>query len=91
MPLLILCERGLRSEGPTKKEAANFNQLILEFWTKDMLFWERGSVFVLRGKEKRLWIPSKVIWIRYDRQRSCKDVYYRQEREILEDQTEQVT
>jgi hypothetical protein len=31
--------------------------MIFGYWTKDMLFWERGFVFVLRGKEKRLWTP----------------------------------
>ena len=56
-----------------------------------MLFWERGSVFVLTGKKKRFWIPSKMIWIRYDRGRSTKDLGYRQERKIQEDQTGQVT
>ena len=35
--------------------------MILSYWTKDMLFGERGYVFVLTGKEKRLWTPSKVI------------------------------
>jgi hypothetical protein len=28
--------------------------MISSYWTKDMLFWEEGSVFVLIGKEKRL-------------------------------------
>jgi hypothetical protein len=44
------------------------------YWTKDRLFWERGSIFVLIGKNKRLWTPSKVIWIRYDRGRSPIDL-----------------
>lgn len=43
--------------------------VISSYWTKDMLFWEKGSVFVLTGKEKRLWISSRVIWIRLDRGR----------------------
>jgi hypothetical protein len=28
--------------------------MISNSWTKDMLFWERASVFVLTGKEKSL-------------------------------------
>jgi hypothetical protein len=39
--------------------------------TKDLLFWKGGSVFVLTGK-KRLWTPSSVIWIRYDKKRHPK-------------------
>ena len=38
-----------------------------DYWTKDMLFWKKNSVFVLIGKENKLWLPSRVIWIRYDR------------------------
>jgi hypothetical protein len=41
--------------------------IISSYRTKGMLLWEKGSAFVLTGKEKRLWIPSKVIRIRYDR------------------------
>jgi hypothetical protein len=49
-----------------------------------MLFWERGSIFVLTGKKKRLWTlpPSKVIWIRYNRGRPPEDLGYRQKRKI---------
>jgi hypothetical protein len=28
--------------------------MISSYWKKDMLFWERGFVFVVTGKEKRL-------------------------------------
>ena len=48
--------------------------MISSYWKKDMLFWERGSVFVLIGKKKRLWTPSRVIWIRYDRGRPSEDL-----------------
>ena len=65
--------------------------MISSYWTSDMLFWERGSVFVLTGKEKRLWTLSRVIWIRYDRGRPPEDLGYRQERKIQEDQTGQAT
>ena len=44
------------------------------YWTNGMLFWERVSVFVLTGKEKRLWTLSRVIWIRYDRVRPPEDL-----------------
>lgn len=42
------------------------NQSILGCQTKDKLFWERGSVFLLTGDEKELCTVSKVIWIRHD-------------------------
>jgi hypothetical protein len=52
-------ETGQNRAGLKKKEAANLNQSIplriLDYWTKDMLFWERGSVIVLIGKKKRIW------------------------------------
>ena len=54
--------------------------MISGYWTKDMLFLERGSVFVLTGKEKRLWTPSRVIWIRYDRGRPPEDLGYGKEK-----------
>ena len=41
--------------------------MISGYWTKDMVFWERGFVFVLKGKKKRFWTPSKVIRIRFDK------------------------
>lgn len=37
--------------------------MISSYWTKDMLFLEKGSVFVLTGKEKGLWTPFRVICI----------------------------
>lgn len=43
--------------------------MISSYWLKDILFWEEGSAFVLTGKESRLQILSRVIWIRYDRGR----------------------
>jgi hypothetical protein len=51
----------IKHSGPKKKEAAKLNQSISGCWTKDMLLWERGSVFVLAGKKKRLWGSTKVI------------------------------
>jgi hypothetical protein len=45
-----------------------------------MLFEERGSVFVLTGKEKRLWTSSRVIWIRDDKGRTPEDLGYRKEK-----------
>jgi hypothetical protein len=35
--------------------------MISGYWTRDMLLWERDSVFVLTGTEKNLWTPSRVI------------------------------
>jgi hypothetical protein len=43
--------------------------IISGYWTKDMLFWENASAFVLTKKENRLWTPFRVIWISYDRRR----------------------
>jgi hypothetical protein len=57
--LKILCERGQNRAGLKRKTAANLNQsvsmIILGCWTKNRLFWERGSIFMLIGKKKRLW------------------------------------
>ena len=51
-------ERFQNRAGLKRKEAANLNQsiplIILGYWTKAMLIWERGSIFVLLGKNKRL-------------------------------------
>ena len=58
-------------------------------WIKEMLFWERGSVFVLIGKEKRFWTPSRVIWISYDRGRPPEDLG--NSRKLRENQTGQIT
>jgi hypothetical protein len=55
-----------------------------------MLFLERGFVFVLTGKEKRLWTTSRVIWIRYDRGRLPEDLSYRKEKLKEKNQTGQV-
>jgi hypothetical protein len=41
---------------------------------------ERGSVFVLIGKEKTLWTLSRVIFIIYDRERPPEDLGYRKEK-----------
>jgi hypothetical protein len=54
--------------------------MISGYWTKVMLFWERDSV--LTGKEKKLWTPSKVICIRYDRGRPPEDLSHRQKRKF---------
>jgi hypothetical protein len=44
---------------------------------------------VLTGKEKRLWTPSRVIWIRYDRGRPLKILAT--EKKKKKNQTGQVT
>ena len=50
MILKILCERGQDRTSLKQKEAAKLNQsislMILGCWTKDVLFYERDSVFV---------------------------------------------
>ena len=61
------------------------------YWTKIMLFWERVSVLLLAGKEKRLWTLSKVMRIRDARGRPPEDLGYRQKRKNQEDQRGQIT
>lgn len=57
-----------------RKGAARLDLSILmktsNFWTKGMLCWETSFVFVSSGKRKSLWIPSKIIRIRFDWGRS---------------------
>ena len=48
--------------------------VISGYWTKNMLFLERGFSFVLTGKVKGLWTPSKVLWVRYGRGRPPEDL-----------------
>jgi hypothetical protein len=48
--------------------------MILGCWTKEMLFWERGSVFVLTENLEWLWTSSKVVRIKFDRGRPPKDL-----------------
>ena len=48
--------------------------MISGYWTKVMLFWARGSAFVLTGKEKRLWTLSRLMWIRYNRESPPEDL-----------------
>lgn len=65
MILKILWERGQNRAGPKRKELAKLNQsiplMISGYWTKDMVFWERGSAFMLIGKKRRLWTTFTVI------------------------------
>jgi hypothetical protein len=44
------------------------------YWVKGMLIWEEGFVFVFLEKVNRLCIPSRVIWIRFDRARPPEDL-----------------
>lgn len=68
------------------KEAAKVNQSILlmvsSCWIKEKIFWERGSIFVLTEKKKRILTSSKVIRIRFGRGRTPEDLGYRQEKEM---------
>jgi hypothetical protein len=64
MILKIPCQGDQTRAVMMKKHNAklNLNQsiplMISGYWTKNMLFWNRGSVFVLIEKAKRIWIPS---------------------------------
>lgn len=95
MVLQILYERSQNRAGLKKKEAAKLNLSLLLMisgcQTEDMLFLKRGSVCVIIGKKKMLQTPSKMIWIKNDRERLPENLGYRQKRKIQEDQTEQVT
>ena len=54
--ILFLWERGL-------------NKGFYGYWLKDMLIWEKGFVFVFLEKVIKVFTPSRVIWIRFDRGR----------------------
>ena len=38
-------------------------------WLKDILIWEKGFVFVFLDKVIKVFTPSRVLWIRFDRGR----------------------
>ena len=73
MVMHILFERGQNGANLSRRWCARLNQFILPIisncWTKNMLCWERGCIFVLIGKKKRFWILSKIIRIMFDRGR----------------------
>lgn len=48
-------------------------------WTKTNKWEERLFVWVNRKGKKRLWVPSKIIRIRFDRGRPSEDFGYRKE------------
>lgn len=33
--------------------------MISDYWTKNVLFWEKDSIFMLRGKKQRLRTPPE--------------------------------
>jgi hypothetical protein len=43
------------------------------YWLKDMLFWEKGCVFAFLEKIFSVYIPSRVIWIRFGRDRHPRE------------------
>ena len=54
--LLLLWDRGQATGFP-------------DYQLKDMLIWEKGFVFVFLEKVIKVFTPSRVIWIRFDRGR----------------------
>lgn len=50
------------------------------YWTKGMLYWERGFRFVLTGKKTRFGIPLKIIKTRIDRWKYPEEHGCRQEK-----------
>ena len=47
------------------------------YWLKDMLIWEKGFVFVFLEKVIKVFTPSRVIWIRFDRGRPLRTRFQR--------------
>ena len=43
------------------------------YWLKDMLIWEKGFVFAFIEKVINVYIPSRVIWIKYNEGQSQKN------------------
>lgn len=85
---LVVILKFLWERGQAIKLIQSIPLMIPGYWTEDMLFGERA--FMLTGKEKRLWTPSRVIWISYDRGRPPEDLGYRKEK-CEKNQTRQVT
>jgi hypothetical protein len=52
---------------------------------------ERLCLYANRKEKKRLWTPSNVLRIRFDRGRLTEDLSFREEVRNQEDQTKQVT
>jgi hypothetical protein len=44
------------------------------YWLKDMLIWEKYFVFVFLEKVIKLFTPSRIIWIRFDRGRPSEEL-----------------
>jgi hypothetical protein len=82
--LYILFEEAKSGVDLDKNEAARLDRCIFimtsNCWTKYMLCWERGFMFLSTEKEKRLWIPSKIKRIRFDRRRSPEDLGCKKQR-----------
>jgi hypothetical protein len=53
--------------------------LTSEWKMENLLHWGRGYACISTGKEK-LWVPSKLIKIRHDRERPPEDLGNREER-----------
>ena len=45
------------------------NKGFSSYWLKEMLIWEKDFVFVFLEKVIKVFTPSRVIWIRFDRGR----------------------
>ena len=84
----ILFERGKNGVDLDRNRAARLDQSIFimtsNCWTKYMLCWERGFMFMSTEKEKRLWIPSKIQRIRFDRKRPPEDLGFKKTEKIKE-------
>jgi hypothetical protein len=47
------------------------------YWLKDMLIWKKGFVFVFLEKVLHVYIPSRVIWIKFGRGRPPRTRFQR--------------
>ena len=50
---------------------------------KNMLIWRKGFVFVFLEKGIKVFVNSRVIWIRFDRGRPPEELYSRESKFIL--------
>jgi hypothetical protein len=48
---------------------------------KAMLIWGKGFVFVFLEKVIKVFTPSKIIWIRFDRRRSSEELDFREKKQ----------
>jgi hypothetical protein len=53
------------------------------YWMKVILIWGKGFIFLFLEKVIKVFTPSRVIWIRFDRGRPPEELYSRESKFIL--------